>query len=90
MDGLENIPSFLPLILLLGMMWFLMIRPQQAHQRRRREMLSQIKRGDNVVTIGGLHGTVTAVNEETIRLSIAPNVEIELNKNGIGVVKEDN
>ena len=86
---MEALQSFLPLILLFALMWLMLIRPQQVHQRKRQEMLARIKRGDRVVTIGGIHGTVTQVTDETIRLQIADGVEIELNKNGVGFIKEE-
>src|SRR5690625_3052474 len=53
---LDALRTFLPLIILFGLMWFLLIRPQQAQQRKRQEMLSRVKQGDQIVTIGGLHG----------------------------------
>ncbi len=61
------------IILMVGVfavMWFLLIRPQKKEEKRRQELISATKRGDKVVTIGGLHGTVEAVGEQTIDLRV--------------------
>ena len=56
----------LMMVAVFAFMWFVMIRPQRKEEKRRREMIDAIKRGDKVVTIGGAHGTVDAVGEGTI------------------------
>lgn len=81
--------SLLPLALLLGLLYFTMVRPQQIQHRKRQEMLSSLKRGDDVVTIGGIHGTVTAIGEDTVRLQVSDNVEIEMNKTSIAFIKKE-
>ncbi|MFO7245241.1 MAG: preprotein translocase subunit YajC [Thermaerobacter sp.] len=86
---MEQLGSLLPLLLVLALMWLMLIRPQQIQQRKRQEMLARIKRGDQVVTIGGIHGSVTHVTDDTIRLQVAEGVEITLNKNGVGFIKEE-
>lgn len=58
---------FAPLAL---MMWFMVIRPQKKEEKRRKEMIDATKRGDEVVTIGGVHGTVEAVGEATIDVRV--------------------
>jgi preprotein translocase subunit YajC len=67
-------PSMVPTILLMvgifAFMYFVLIRPQRKEEKRRKEMLSGIKRGDSVTTIGGLHGTVETVGEQTIDVRI--------------------
>lgn len=84
-----SIVSLLPLVLLLGLVYFTMIRPQQVQQRKRQEMLSSLKRGDNVVTIGGIHGTVATIGEDTVRLQVSESVEIEMNKTSIAFIKKE-
>lgn len=88
-EQFSGITAFLPLILVVGLLYFMMIRPQQAQQRKRQEMLSSLKRGDKVVTIGGIHGTITVIADDIVRLEIGENMEMQLNKSGIGYVKED-
>ncbi len=61
------------IILMVGVfavMWFLLIRPQKKEEKRRQELIGATKRGDKVVTIGGLHGTVEAVGEQTIDIRV--------------------
>ncbi|HEY8552279.1 MAG TPA: preprotein translocase subunit YajC [Thermaerobacter sp.] len=72
--------------LFFGLMWFMLIRPQQQQQRRRREMLARLKVGDKVVTIGGIFGTLTRVDEDTVRLRIADKVEIRLSRDAVARV----
>lgn len=71
-------------------MWLLIIRPQQIQQRKRQQMLARVKRGDEVVTIGGIHGKVEAVTDDIIKLQIADGVVVQMNKAGIGFIKGEN
>lgn len=82
-----DLRQFLPLILIIAFMWLLVIRPQQVQQRKRQQMLAQVKRGDEIVTIGGIHGTVQAVDDDIIQLMIADGVTIQMNKAGVGFIK---
>ncbi|MBF9132763.1 preprotein translocase subunit YajC [Plantactinospora sp. S1510] len=63
------------IVLLFGVMYFMMIRPQQRKRREAEQMQSSIGAGDEVVTIGGLYGTVTGVDDETVMLEVAPGVQ---------------
>ena len=70
--------GFLPImmiVLLFGVMYFMMIRPQQKRRKEAEQMQSSIGPGDEVVTIGGLYGTVTSVDQETVMLEVAPGVQ---------------
>lgn len=87
MPGLPpQLVQLLPIIVLFGLMYFLMIRPQQQQQKKRNEMLSALKKGERVVTVGGIHGTITEIDEKTVTLRIAEKVEIKVNKSGVGGV----
>jgi preprotein translocase subunit YajC len=66
--------------------YFLMIRPQQKQKRAREEMLRAIKKGDRVVTTGGLHGTVIGLTEHTVTLRVADQVKLEFDRPAIGRV----
>lgn len=81
--------SFLPIILLFVVFYFLLIRPQQAQQKKRREMLSSLNKGDRVITIGGIHGMIKEIKEDTVVLRIADNVNIRLSRTGIERVLQD-
>ena len=66
-------------------MYFVMIRPQRKEEKRRKEMLSELKRGDKVVTIGGVHGTVETVGEQTIdvRIGSGETIVVTFNKGAV-------
>jgi preprotein translocase subunit YajC len=64
----------LMIVLLFGVMYFMMIRPQQKRRREAEQMQAALTAGDEVVTIGGLYGTVTDVDDETVWLEVAPGV----------------
>jgi preprotein translocase subunit YajC len=71
--------SFTPLlfiVLLFGVMYFLMIRPQQKRRREAMEMQSALAPGDQIVTIGGMHATVVAINDDVVTVEIAPGVNV--------------
>ncbi|HHY37705.1 MAG TPA: preprotein translocase subunit YajC [Clostridia bacterium] len=86
-QGAAGASSLIWIILLFAIMYFLMIRPQQQQQKRRREMLSKLKKGDRIVTVGGIHATITDVREDELTIRIADKVEVELSKSGVGYVK---
>jgi len=65
--------GFLPFILIFVIIYFLMIRPQAKKQKEQQKMIAEIKQGDNVVTIGGIHGTVSGVREQDNTLIIKIN-----------------
>jgi len=71
------------LLLIFAGMWFLLIAPQRKREKQRRQMLSEIKTDDDVVTIGGIYGTVTNIKESTYIIKIADNVKIEILKSAV-------
>ncbi|MBN2450784.1 MAG: preprotein translocase subunit YajC [Lentisphaeria bacterium] len=77
------------MILLLGIMYFLIFRPQQQKQKEHRQMVSRLKAGDRVVTTGGIHGVVAGVEESTLMLRVADGVEIKLVRSAVGSVIEE-
>ena len=81
-DGgpMSAIVQFAPLVLIFGIFWFLVIRPQQKKAKAHREMLSALKRGDEVYTDSGIRGTIQRIGEETISLEIAPKVVIRVQR----------
>jgi len=74
-NSASNFTPILMIVLLFGVMYFMMIRPQQKRRREAANMQSSLGHGDEVVTIGGLYGTVTGVDDETVLLEVAPGVE---------------
>lgn len=78
--------TFLPLVLMLVVLYFLMIRPQQKRLKEHRAMVAALKKGDEVVTNGGLGGTVTKVGEAYMSLRVAENVEVNVQKNAVAAL----
>ena len=77
------IAQLFPLIFLILIFYFLLIRPQQQKQKKQAELLNSIQKGDKVVTIGGIHGTVTQVDDEAVLLEVDKNTKIRLSKSAI-------
>jgi preprotein translocase subunit YajC len=75
--------GFLPVVFLIVIFYFLLIRPQQKRAKQHRAMIDTLKSGDSVVTVGGLHGTVAAVDQDTVVLRVADNVKLTFNKSAI-------
>lgn len=77
--------NMVPLFLIMGIIYFLMIRPQAKRHKDKQTMLGSLKKGDHVVTIGGIHGTVTGFKQKNtlVVLKIEKNVSITLNKSAI-------
>ncbi len=79
--------SFIPLILIFAIMWFLLIRPQQKKLKEHQAMVAALRRGDEVVTQGGLIGKVTKVKDDgEVEVEIAPNVKVRVVKHTISQV----
>lgn len=72
--------TFLPLIAIFAIFYFLIIRPQNKKQKEHREMVSALSSGDEVVTSGGVLGKVTAVSEQFLDIEIAPNVTVKVER----------
>lgn len=72
--------QFLPIVLLFVGMWFLIIAPQRKRQKAHDKMLSELKKGDLIVTSGGIHGTITQVSADRLTVQIAENTKVELGK----------
>jgi len=71
-------------VVLIGLFYFMLIRPQNRQRKERTEMLSSVKVGDDIYTVGGILGNVTRIKEKTVWLRISDKVEIEVLKSSIG------
>jgi preprotein translocase subunit YajC len=78
--------QFLPLVLIFGVFYFLLIRPQQQRQKEMKTMLGALKRGDRVVTGGGILGTVQRVRDNEVEVEIAPNLRVTVLRDTIASV----
>jgi preprotein translocase subunit YajC len=81
-----DIMSFLPIILMFAVLYFLMIRPQQKKAKEHKALLEALSRGDEVVTQSGMAGRVTRVGDEFVGIEIAENVEIRMQKGAVTAV----
>jgi len=75
--------TFVPIILMFVIFYFLLIRPQQKRQREVREMQSALQKGDGIITIGGLHGTIHAIDEETVILVTSDGTKITYDRSAV-------
>jgi preprotein translocase subunit YajC len=78
--------QFVPLILLFVIFWFLIIRPQQKRLKEHREMVASVKKGDDVVTGGGLIGRVTKVTDDEVEVELAPQNRVRVVKTTLSAV----
>jgi len=83
-----NIVGILPFVAMFAVMWFFLIRPAQKRQKETKTMQSQLKRGDTVITIGGIHGKVDAVDETTLYLKVADGVTLRFDRQAVGRVTD--
>ncbi len=75
--------SILPLIVLFGVMWFLMIRPQQKRAKEHREMVAALSKGNEVVTAGGILGRITELDDNFVSIEIANGVVVRIQRHQI-------
>ena len=94
-EGGEQNPimAFLPIVLIIGIFYFLILRPQNKKQKETQRMIHALKKGDRVVTIGGIHGVIQTVKENSLILKVDENVKLEFSRSAISSVtsqsKED-
>ncbi len=84
--GGNPILGLLPLIVMFVIFYFLIIMPQQKKAKKHKEMIDSLKKGDKVLTAGGIYGTVTGVAEKAVTIDIGDNVKVKVNKNYITAV----
>jgi preprotein translocase subunit YajC len=78
---------FIPVILVFLVFYFLVIRPEKQKQKERKEKIANLKKNDQIVTTGGIHGTVVMVKESTVVLRVDDNTRIEFDKEAVSTVK---
>ncbi len=80
--------AFIPLIIMFAIFYFLLIRPQQKKSKEHRAMISTLKKGDRVVTSGGIHGRITSTDETAVTVEIADRVRIKINRGNIAALNQ--
>jgi preprotein translocase subunit YajC len=81
--GIANFAQFLPLVLIFIVFYFLLIRPQQKKAKEHQSYLANLKKGDKVITGGGIHGAITGLTDTVVTLEIAENVRIKVSRSAI-------
>jgi preprotein translocase subunit YajC len=79
--------AFVPLILMFAIFYFLLIRPQQKKAKAHKAMLAAVKKGDRVVSSGGLHGVITGLTDDAVTMEIAPKVRVKVSRGSIAAVQ---
>jgi len=81
--------TFVMLGAMILIFWLFILRPQQKKQKDRQRLLESVKKGDKVVTIGGIHGTVVGVEDKTLLVQIADNVKVKYDRSAISAILSD-
>lgn len=87
--GMAAFQQIIPLVFMFVIFYFLLIRPQQKKAKAHKALLESMKKGDNVITAGGVHGKITGVENDLVTLEIANNVNIKITKSYIAAIKKD-
>ncbi len=82
----SGLMSFIPLILMFVIFYFLLIRPQQKKAKQHREMVNALKKGDTVVSSGGLYGVVTGLTDDTVTVEVAPKVRVKISRGSVSKI----
>ena len=87
MSGLvSQFQGMIPLVVMFAIFYFLLIRPQQKKAKEHRALLDGLRKGDRVVTAGGMHGVLSALDDQVVTLELAPGVNVKINKGFIASV----
>jgi len=86
---MAQLSSWGPIIILVLFFYFLLYRPQKQAQKKRDAMLAALKVGDEIITLGGMHGKITAIDEKTVTLRAADNVNIVFERSAISAVNTE-
>ena len=89
--GAETNPfvSFVPLILIVVVFWFFLIRPQQKRHKEHKQMISELGKGDRIVTTGGLFGTITKIGDDRMTVEIADKVRVQIERSQVSRLDKD-
>jgi len=88
-DALAMINSIFPFIIMGGVFYFMLWRPQKQEQQKRKDLLASLKVGDKVITLGGMLGEITKISDSRVTLKLAENVEIEFLRTAIGHLQKE-
>ena len=87
-EGAGGFAGFIPLILMFVIFYFLLIRPQQKRTKEHRQMVSNLKKGDRIVTSGGIHGRITGMDDATLTVEIADKVRVKVARGNVSALAQ--
>lgn len=82
-ETMAYLVQFGPLVVMMALLYFLFIRPQRKEQEKRQNMLDALKKGDHVITLGGMYGTIVDISEKNIILKVTDKVELKFAKSAV-------
>lgn len=85
---MEFLSALFPILLMIPILYFLILRPEQVKRKRHQVMLSNLAKADEVITTGGLHGKIVGVDKDVVVLTIAENVKVEVSRSAIAFKKK--
>jgi preprotein translocase subunit YajC len=85
-QGAGGFSAFIPLILMFVIFYFLLIRPQQKKTKEHREMITNLKKGDRIITGGGIHGRITGVSDTALTVEIADKVRVKVARGNVAAL----
>ncbi len=89
-SGASQYANLIPFLLVFVIFYFLLIRPQQKQQKLRKQMIADVKKGDNIITTGGLHGKVVGTADRILTVEFSENVKIKMDRDGVLSVNSNN
>lgn len=87
-EGGGGFSAFIPLILMFVIFYFLLIRPQQKKSKALREMVNNLKKGDRIITSGGIHGRITGLSDTTLTVEISEKVRVKVNRANVAALSQ--
>ena len=87
-EGAAGFSGFIPLILMFVIFYFLLIRPQQKKTKEHRQMIANLKKGDRIITSGGIHGRITGMDDVTLTVEIADKVRVKVARGNVSALSQ--
>ena len=89
-DTMAMINAVLPFFLMGGIFYFMLWKPQKKQQQDRQNLLNSLKKGDKIITIGGIYGTITDISERTVKVEVAEGVEVTMVRSAVSNFQDPN
>ncbi len=89
-DTMAMINAVLPFFLMGGIFYFMLWKPQKKQQQERQNLLNSLKKGDKIITIGGIYGTITDISARTVKVEVAEGVEVTMVRSAVSNFQDPN